>query len=295
MKSTGLLDSDEDEEEKKEEYEILPTVSTSPSSSTSSTTSRITTTATKKRISKAPTKKTVGMSAETYLKNLRASVKKRTFPLSQILKQETIATGRTIKPQKAWKGHWPALREFLQNTIDHLGLMDGKTGRRQACVDLHVHKPTGVSTTATQELATFVFSCKDQDICKITAWKDELIIEQLYTFPIASRALDTGVPDETKTSSSASSSNNQAGGFGDGFKTAAVALIANTKKDESTSLKWTFFAMKEQTKVEWTFQGKVREKVATFAKCQVLEVDIQKSRMNDDDRKKSGRIYKFKY
>ena len=61
--------------------------------------------------------------------------------------------------------------------------------------------------------------CQEQEVCKFIASADELVIEQLYTYPIASRSLDTGVVDTSKTSDS-----NQAGGFGDGCKTADVAL-----------------------------------------------------------------------
>jgi hypothetical protein len=224
-----------------------------------------------------------------YLKSLQNATQKRSFPLSKIPKHQTIATGRTIKPLRAWKGHWPALREFMQNTIDHLGLMDGKTGRRRSEIDLHVEKG-GENNAGKSTLATFRFTCGDEDICTITAAQDELIISQLYTFPIASRALDTGVPDTTK----GMASSNQAGGFGDGFKTAAVALLASTK--EFTSLKWYFDAKPEDTNIVWTFEGLTRQSIGTFAKCQVLQVqidrvdgtDAKENRGNGDTKARKG-------
>jgi len=198
------------------------------------------------------------------LKSLEAATQKRSFPLSKIPQHQVISTGRTIKPMKAWKGHWPALREFMQNTIDHLGLMDGKTGRRHSAIDLRVSKGGNGGT-----LGTFQFTCEDENICTIDAFHDELVITQWYTFPIASRALDTGVPDTTK----GLASSNQAGGFGDGFKTAAVALLASPKEFES--LKWYFDAGGE--KIVWTFEGLTRQSIGTFAKCQVLQVRIDRA------------------
>jgi len=197
------------------------------------------------------------------LKSLQAATQKRSFPLSKIPPHQVISTGRTIKPMKAWKGHWPALREFMQNTIDHLGLMDGKTGRRHSAIDLRVTKDEHGGT-----LGSFHFTCGNENICTIDAFPDELVITQWYTFPIASRALDTGVPDTTK----GMASSNQAGGFGDGFKTAAVALLANPKEFES--LKWYFDAGGE--KITWTFEGLTRQSIGTFAKCQVLQVRIDR-------------------
>jgi len=81
-----------------------------------------------------PTKK----DCNSYIQNLEKNVQKRKYPLSKLSRREVIATGRTIKSLKAWKGHWPPLREFLQNTVDHLSLMDEKTGRRRACLDMEV-------------------------------------------------------------------------------------------------------------------------------------------------------------
>jgi len=208
--------------------------------------------------------------ATAYLKSLQAATQKRSFSLSKIPPHQVIPTGRTIKPMRAWKGHWPALREFMQNTIDHLGLMDGKTGRRRSVVDLHVTKGGHDGT-----LATFQFSCGEEDICTIVASQDELTIKQRYTFPIASRALDTGVPDTTK----GVTSSNQAGGFGDGFKTAAVALLASAK--EFKSMKWYFNAGGEN--IVWTFEGLTRQSIGTFAKCQVLQVNIDRVDFQDPE------------
>ena len=217
-------------------------------------------------------------SSSNYRMILQNDVKRRTFPLSQILDREVINTGRTIKPLKAWKGHWPALREFLQNTIDHLHLMNGSSGRREQCLKIEVtNKNENEKSNKNNNILSITILCQEEAICKITVSNDKVVINQLYTYPISSRALDTGVPDSAKSSSSS-----QAGGFGDGFKTAAVALIANNnskKKNDFQALKWYFYATQEKVKIEWDFVGLTRESVATFEECQVLQVKIKKECM----------------
>mmetsp|Transcript_24710 Transcript_24710/g.37307 ORF Transcript_24710/g.37307 Transcript_24710/m.37307 type:complete len:956 (+) Transcript_24710:69-2936(+) len=204
-----------------------------------------------------------------YLRLLRTNVQTRTFSLSDMPQRHVVSTGRTIKRMKAWNGIWPAMRELLQNTIDHLRLMD--RGRRRTCLDMSVSKTNDDSTT------TLSFACGTQDVCQFHVSPDEIIIDQWYTYPIASRALDTGVPDTTKQQSS-----QQAGGFGDGFKTAAVALLANNSKD-NPQLTWKFYVPNEKTRIQWKFQGVTREKIATFAKCQVLQVEITKHALDQTE------------
>ena len=225
-----------------------------------------------KKAKKVPWKPRTATSedCQSFMKELEKNVKKRRFSLSQIPKHQIISTGRTIKSLKAWKGFWPPLREFLQNTVDQLSLMDGKTGRRRSCLTMKASKSGHTST--------IVFMCQEQEVCKFIASADELVIEQQYTYPIASRSLDTGVVDTSKTSDS-----NQAGGFGDGFKTAAVALISNAKGKDFTSLNWFFYALEEKTKISWAFEGLTKESIATFAKCKVLQVVIEKSKMSEHE------------
>ncbi len=207
---------------------------------------------------------------EAYIENLERNIEKRRFPLAQIPKHQVISTGRTIKPLKAWKGFWPLLREFLQNTVDHLNLMDGKTGRRKSCLTMEAKK--------SDEKSTITFMCQDRDICKFIVSSDELVIEQQFTYPIPSRSLDTGVVDTSKISNS-----NQAGGFGDGFKTAAVALISNSKGKGSTSLQWFFHALEEKTKISWNFEGLTKESIGTFAESEVLQVVIDKMNISEKE------------
>eukprot|EP00591_Stephanopyxis_turris_P010408 CAMPEP_0195525508 /NCGR_PEP_ID=MMETSP0794_2-20130614/25991_1 /TAXON_ID=515487 /ORGANISM="Stephanopyxis turris, Strain CCMP 815" /LENGTH=990 /DNA_ID=CAMNT_0040655987 /DNA_START=150 /DNA_END=3122 /DNA_ORIENTATION=+ len=202
-----------------------------------------------------------GRKIEAYLRARRSGVKKRSFDLNRIPKSEVIPTGRTIKRMNAWTGHWPALREFMQNTIDHLGLLDSRTGRRHEALHLDVE-----AAGCGGQLATFRFMCKEESVCTIEVFRDELIIEQLYTFPIAPRALDTGVPDMDKSTEAS------AGGFGDGFKTAAVALLALGKDFES--LEWKFDAQGQH--ITWSFEGACRAAVGRFAKCSVLQVRIDR-------------------
>lgn len=212
----------------------------------------------------------------SFLKARQRGVKLRAFDLDLVPPAEVIPTGRTIKRMKAWTGHWPALREFFQNTIDHLGLLDPRTGRRHAALRLEVKK-SGSGEKDGPDVTIFRFLCSGEAVCTMTASADELVIEQLYTFPIAPRALDTGVPDETKAT------DESAGGFGDGFKTAAVALLALGK--DFQSLEWDFSA--EGKRIKWAFEGATRAAVGPFAKCQVLQVRIEKSENTDSQKGKN--------
>lgn len=195
-----------------------------------------------------------------YRASLERGVTRRAFPLEA--QTIIVPSGRTLTKLAAWKGHWPALREFLQNTIDHLQLLDGATGRRQEALRLDVSKGGDDDDT----IAAFTFRMVDDNtvVCTIVAQPNRLVIEQHYTFPLPSRALDTGVPDTTKQGGSHSTT---AGGFGDGFKTAAVALLA---QDPQASLVWYFLPHT----IEWHFEGKSRPAVGSFAKSRVLQVRI---------------------
>ena len=210
------------------------------------------------KVSNDPTTKQV----TAYMKARNEGVRSRTFLLEKVGYKEIIPTGRTIKKIPSWGGLWPPLRELMQNTIDHLNLLDHATGRRNAALNLRAHQ----SGTGDLSVVSYYFCCGEDEICSIHArGTDELIIEQFYTFPIASRALDTGVPDVTKQGS------NSAGGFGDGFKTAAVALHA-LGKTNFHGLCWTFETGSQR--ITWDFLARQREAVGSFAACQVLEVHI---------------------
>lgn len=237
-------------------------------------------------------------STTTYLKARINGVKKRSFDLSSIPTSQTIVTGRTIKPMgPAWQSHWPALREFMQNTIDHLELLNPITGRRHEALTLEMTKGTGTrsssanssaaNSSTSSALATLKFKCGTDDICTITIpSKDEVIIEQMYTFPLPPRALDTGVPDSTKNSADV------AGGFGDGFKTAAVAILALCNRKTKTAktktkncrsannmkpnIEWNFYSGGQH--IVWKFVGETREAVSTFEECRVLTVQIDRSK-----------------
>ena len=201
-----------------------------------------------------------------YLADRRADLRRRAFKIaSQIPVRETIPTGRTIKKMRGWGAgsegaFWPAIREFMQNTVDHLCLIDPMTGRRHAALRMRVAHDSGASETKVE------FCCGDEVVCTIVAARDELRIEQQHTFPLALRALDTGVPDTAKQGA------DSAGGFGDGFKTAAVALAA--LGSDFRGLTWEMEA--EGHHIEWDFVGVERHAVGTFAKCKVLVVEVSR-------------------
>ena len=191
----------------------------------------------------------------------------------------TIPTGRTIRTMVGWEGHWPALREFLQNTIDHLQLIDPRTGRRRSCVELQVIPGATVLEESSDDdeqhddtvVATFRFvllqkGLKDGDavICTITAQRDCLIIEQRYTHPLHPRALETGVPDTRKQNTQNSSA---AGEFGDGFKAGAVAILA-----QRGSLVWHFYHSGQE--ISWYFEGQKQESVGGFDESELLFVRV---------------------
>mmetsp|Transcript_33108 Transcript_33108/g.50043 ORF Transcript_33108/g.50043 Transcript_33108/m.50043 type:complete len:1085 (+) Transcript_33108:339-3593(+) len=223
---------------------------------------------------------------EAYLRERRRAITTRTFDLSLIPPSEIFPTGRTIKKMPGWTGHWPAIRELMQNTIDHLGLLDPRTGRRHAALHLRVT----TENDGDEVVVIHQFCCKDEPICTIRTKRDSLVIEQLYTYPLPSRALDTGVTDETKFNSTST-----AGGFGDGFKTAALALHS-LGENRFDSMTWTFDARKEKRRIVWFFESDEREAVGRFSKSRVLRVRIENTENNstaslDDDGNKMGRAY----
>ena len=176
-----------------------------------------------------------------YLKARAADLRKRSFPLGTIA-PGVVPCARTVKTMSSWGGLWPPIREFLQNTIDHLQLL--KNGA--------LHPALVLERTEDEDgAAVITFRCRGAPgpiVCAIrVASADELVITQHYTFPLHPRALDTGVHDTTKGGGSGS-----AGGFGDGFKTAMVALLA-LPGGACRELRWTFDA--EGRRIEWLFRG----------------------------------------
>jgi len=204
----------------------------------------------------APRAAPTDASIRSYQRARAASVKSRAFDLRS-LSTGRINTGRTIKPLASWTGLWPPLREFLQNTIDHLDLF--AAGGLHPALSLRV-EPGGAS--ATTKLA---FVCAGDEVCTLRVSADELVVVQHHTFPLHTRALDTGVNDTSK------GGEKTAGGFGDGFKTAMVALLA-LPHGACKALVWDFLAGGRH--IRWTFAGARREAVGTFARSTVLEVAI---------------------
>jgi hypothetical protein len=159
-----------------------------------------------------------------FLRLLEEGLLLKKFDLQNELSNETIGTCRTVGATKAWEGTWPALREFFQNTVDHLKLYDYATGRRNKVVDLEICYPGNPAATHGDEkekdknngidlaaaaqgpshdsqipLVVFSFTCGDEVLCNIVVMSnDELVIEQAYTFPLSRMALYTGVRDDTK-------------------------------------------------------------------------------------------------
>lgn len=190
-----------------------------------------------------------------YQRARAASVKSRTFPLSQIAPSSTIPTGRTIKPIPGWTGLWPPIRELMQNTIDHLELR--KDGGLHPALTLEA---TPGAVAGSMRLA---FCCAGRPVAIIDAAGDTLTIAQAHTYALHPRALDTGVDDLTKGRGA-----DTAGGFGDGFKTAIVALLA--MGGACREVRWDFRSAGRD--LTWTFGAASRAAVGTFALSTVLEV-----------------------
>eukprot|EP00937_MAST-01D_sp_MAST-1D-sp2_P001201 g1201.t1 len=216
-----------------------------------------------------------------YLRAREQGVACRKFKLESIGAHECVPSGRTIKPMRGWEGSWPAIREFMQNTIDHLELLDQKTGRRHAALELVTFPDSADNVegaTSGTPAPLFEFRCGGALVCRISVARHVLEIEQHFTFPLPPRALDTGVPDTTKMHGST------AGGFGDGFKTAAVALLARSNAFQR--LEWAFESQGQR--IEWKFGGKHRKAVGTFAACQVLEVEITRESVDAAAKRAGG-------
>ena len=218
-------------------------------------------------VSSRPTKEAFGLDISAdikkYMKARAAAVKSCAFKIKSIPEHEVNKTGRTIKPMGGWTGFWPAIREFMQNTVDHLQLVDQDTGRRHRAVTLR-HFDDAEPFGASSPVPVFEFMAGGVTLCTISVSDNELVIEQHFTFPLPPRALDTGVPDTSKMGGGA------AGGFGDGFKTAAVALLAMEK--EFHSLDWYFEAGDQR--VDWHFYGLQRAGVGRLASSSTMQVDI---------------------
>ena len=180
--------------------------------------------------------------------NLRRAVEERTYDLAE-LESTLVSTSRTIKKMTAWSKPFACLREFFQNTFDHLQLYNGTAGSLNAAVQLLI-EPDG-----------YRFMLGDEPICVVRVTADQITIDQMYTFPIHPRALDTGVNDATKAKS------NTAGGFGDGFKTGALALLSL-----GGALRWDFEA--DGYHISWDFVSKSHKAVQTFVAGKVLAVEI---------------------
>jgi len=201
----------------------------------------------------APSKRAQG----DYLRAREAAVKSCVFDLSK-MPRGRFTTARTVKAMSAWGGLWPALREFMQNTIDHLGLA-GADGLLHPALTL---EHTGLAPND----ATLVFRCGEVDVCVIRIREDQLVIDQAFTFALHPRALETGVLDSTKGGAAT------AGGFGDGFKTACIALLAQPAL--SASVEWEFEAPNGQL-LNWRFVAAARPAVGSFRASKVLEVVVE--------------------
>jgi len=208
----------------------------------------------------APRASPTDVAVKAYQRARAASVKRCAFDLRS-LSTGSINTGRTIKPLASWSGLWPPLREFLQNTIDHLELFSA--GDLHPALTLEVRD--GAQDGAGGSATTIAFVCGAEDVCVLRVRADELVVEQHHTYALHPRALDTGVHDTTK------GGDKTAGGFGDGFKTALVALLA-LPHGACRALAWDFFCGGRH--VRWAFAGAQREAVGTFARSTVLEVTI---------------------
>lgn len=225
----------------------------------------------------------------SYLRSLRRGVQTRKFDLSKLPTKEEIPTGRTVRKSSTSRSsgnhqHWPAIREFLQNTVDHLQLLDQRTGRLHDALRLKCRMGRKEKGPDDDEslLAEFRFVClmagtnrkesddeeEEEEICTIRAYPNKLEIIQRYTFPLHPRALDTGVIDENKRG------DDSAGGFGDGFKTAALALLA--LGSECKSIQWTFQTPDAGTTLHWYFEAVRRDAVASFRQSRNMIVRIEK-------------------
>ncbi|KAJ1618115.1 hypothetical protein T492DRAFT_849572 [Pavlovales sp. CCMP2436] len=65
--------------------------------------------------------------ASAYLARREQALKESSFSLNEIWAEKRL-TNLTISKRSGWDGLYPPLREFMQNTIDHLELLNPETG-----------------------------------------------------------------------------------------------------------------------------------------------------------------------
>ena len=199
---------------------------------------------------------------EQFLGSLRSRASKYAENTRDV-KSHTVDTGRTIRKQRGWD-KWAIVREFLQNTVDHLQLLDPQTGFRRRVVDMK--RSLGKKPRVT-------FSVMGVTLCTILVNSDDkLTIEQHFTPTLSARALETGARDIEKHASGSAS----AGGYGDGFKSAAQALLARHGE-----LVWSFHGTAR--KVSWTFAGEPRLQEGTFQEARVMIVQVKSRKVRPNE------------
>ena len=202
-----------------------------------------------------------GMSLqEKYLKQLHDNVKAKTFDIQGEqhipLGKTEVNTYRTIRQANVETGfrHWAILREFMQNSMDQLQLFE--RGRLNPALKIDF-----------VDSRTLHFVCGDIRILTIsTPTEDEFHITQSYTFPLHPDVLRTGICDITKLGA------DKAGGFGDGFKTAACSLLA---EGEGSSLVWKFFI--PGWLIEWNFESHTQDTASHLARQCHLNVVMERT------------------
>lgn len=119
-----------------------------------------------------------------------------------------------IRWVEGWQGHFPIIRELLQNGFDYLELLNA---------DGTLRDEIRFEVTEKGDLTTIDFSIQDVllfcPIFSINVSKDEISFVQAYTYPLVMDVLTAGVEDLTKKDS------DTAGGYGVGFKDAARSLL----------------------------------------------------------------------
>ena len=282
---------------------------------------------------------------EKFVETLKAkcgSDSSSSFDIDGSLKPGVYETKRNVVVLKSWCGGlWAALREILQNVVDHLHLFEVGVGRRLT-VDLNVSAISGEPGGGTSGKATrptanashhlrngtivrvtnaskegkvemgvvqayssdskayrikffapngrqtriqegvpegsvrekgseleaggrmYTFVCGSRMLCSFAVTQDKLVVTQNFTFPMHPQALNTGVQDREKKSGIG------AGGFGDGFKTAAIAMLA--QEELRAELDWKFFA--DGKRISWDFKVKCEDPVANFEAMNWLNVHV---------------------
>lgn len=191
-----------------------------------------------------------------------------------------VDTQRGLKKMEQWP-LTAVMREFLQNIVDHLHLRPttGTPVGLKAGLTLRWGEPTPEAGPPGSSIRwpwkkCLTVSCAGVWLLEIRLTDDRVQICQNFTFPLSLGTLRTSMADINKCQAGS----NQAGGFGDGFKTAAAALLQ--EEQEGAELRWTWIPPggSDGECVVWEFFKERTPQQGSCAAQDVMKVHVSKKK-----------------